>query len=242
MSKKLNIPYHVAIIMDGNGRWATKRGFRRIIGHYMGAKRIIDIIKSIDQLNIKYITLYVFSDENWNRPISEVNKIMELINYFIIKYTKVIIEKKINIKIIGSLNKIPSPLRISLLSLIKQTEKFNNFNLILAISYSGKKDIIQATKRIVLNIMQNKIKLNEITEELINKKYISTKNIPDPDLLIRTGGDMRISNFLLWQISYTELYFTKTEWPDFSTMELIKALNDFKLRSRKYGILPIENE
>lgn len=233
--KKFNIPDHIAIIMDGNGRWATRRGFKRIIGHYMGAKRIIDIIKNIDQLNIKYITLYVFSEENWNRPLSEINKIMNLINYFISKYTEIIIKKKINIKIIGFIDKLPIILQQSLLNLVKKTEKFNNFNIILAISYSGRKDIIQAIKKITYDIINKKIKLDEITEKLISEEYILTKKVPDPDLLIRTGGDKRISNFLLWQLSYAELYFTELEWPDFSKKELIKAINDFTLRSRRYG-------
>jgi len=242
MLKKLNIPYHIAIIMDGNGRWATKRGFKRIIGHYMGAQRIIDIIKCIDQLNIKYMTLYIFSQENWSRPKTEVNKIMKIINFFIIKYTKIIIEKKIKITIIGSLNKIPKNLETSLLLLVEKTKKFKKINLILAISYSGREDILQATKKIALDIMQKKIKLSEITEKLINKKYILTKNIPDPDLLIRTGGEQRISNFLLWQLSYTEFYFTTLDWPDFSRLELKKAIINFKMRSRRYGNLPTKFE
>jgi len=237
-----NTPSHIAIIMDGNGRWARRRGFKRIIGHYMGAKRVIEIIKNIDQLNIKYITLYVFSQENWNRPLSEISKLMNLINYFIIRYTKIIIEKKINIKIIGSLDKIPLILRESILNIVNKTKNFKDFNIILAISYSGKEDIIQAMKQIAYNIIEKKIKINEITEKLINEEYILTKNIPDPDLLIRTGGDTRISNFLLWQLSYTELYFTKIQWPDFTKIELKKAIDDYNLRVRRYGSISIEDE
>lgn len=223
-------PKHIAIIMDGNGRWAKLKGLSRIEGHKEGIKRVREIIKASVELDIKALTLYVFSMENWVRPYHEVSALMKLLQNYLLREMQNLSNDNVRFRAIGEITRFSS----SIQNLVRKFEDItkNNTGLMLtcALSYSGRYEIINAVRKIVMN----GIDADSITEETINK-YLYTTDIPDPDLIIRTSGEMRLSNFLLWQSAYTELYFTNTYWPDFGREELINAIKEFQKRERRFG-------
>ncbi|MAM04738.1 MAG: isoprenyl transferase [Flavobacteriales bacterium] len=227
---KNNIPNHIAIIMDGNGRWAKKKGKLRAFGHKNGVGAVRETVESCAELGVKHLTLYAFSTENWNRPTSEVNALMSLLISAIVKETKTLMKNDIQLNAIGNLNDLPESAFKKLKTVINKTKNNSRMNLILALSYSGRWEIINAIKK----IMKDSINYKKINDEIF-KQYLTTKLVPEPELLIRTGGEKRISNFLLWQIAYTELYFTETLWPDFKKIDLEKAIMNYQSRERRFG-------
>ena len=231
---KENIPKHVAIIMDGNGRWAKQKGKLRIYGHKNGVKAVQATIEGAARVGIKYITLYAFSKENWNRPKFEVNALMELLVDTIQKEINTLNKNKIRLEAIGDLNTLPRKAKDKLNKAIEETAKNDHMTLILALSYSSKWEIINAVKEISNKVKSENISIDEINESLIDN-CLSTKGIPNPELMIRTSGEHRISNFLLWQLAYAELYFTSKLWPDFREEDLFEALLSFQKRERRFG-------
>jgi undecaprenyl diphosphate synthase len=221
-------PSHIAIIMDGNGRWGLKKYNDRNKGHYYGLQNINNIIKNCIKLNIKYLTLYTFSTENWNRPKKEIDYLFYLFKYFYKKNFNNLNKNNIRIKFIGNLKNIPKELKNIIKNIQEKTKKNNEITVIFAFNYGAKSELINAFK----NILKSKKK--EINEELVSNN-LYTKNIPDPDILIRTGGEKRLSNFLLWQISYAELFFIDKYWPDFTFLDLKKIVNTFNVIKRKFG-------
>ena len=227
---KKNLPKHIAITMDGNGRWAKAKGKNRIFGHKNGVTAVRETVESAVENNIEFLTLYAFSTENWLRPKLEVNSLMNLLVSSIINETKTLMDNDIKLMAIGDINKIPKTAKNKLDSIIEKTKKNSKMSLILAISYSGRWEILNAVKKII----KNNINVNEINEHLF-KQYLDTKNVPDPELVIRTSGEHRISNFLLWQIAYSELYFTNIMWPDFRKKDFINAIIEYQKRDRRFG-------
>ena len=224
------LPNHIAIIMDGNGRWGLKKYNDRNKGHYYGLKNINNVIKNCIKLKIRYLTLYTFSTENWNRPKKEINYLFFLFKYFYKKNFNKINKNNIRIKFIGDLKNIPKDLKLIIKKIENKTKKNNSITVVFAFNYGGKSELVHAFKNIF------KGKKNKISEELIaNNLY--TKNLPDPDILIRTGGERRLSNFLLWQLSYAELFFIDKKWPDFSFLDLKKIVNAFIGIKRRFGKL-----
>jgi undecaprenyl diphosphate synthase len=222
------LPSHIAIIMDGNGRWGLKKYKDRNKGHYYGLLNINKVIENCIKLKIKYLTLYTFSTENWNRPKKEINYLFYLFKFFYKKNLNKIIKNNIRIKFIGDLKNIPQYLKIIIKKIQKKTKNNNAITAVFAFNYGAKSELINAFK----NIVKNKKKV--ISEELISNN-LYTKDIPDPDILIRTGGNKRLSNFLLWQLSYAELFFIDKNWPDFSLLDLKKIINTFSGIKRKFG-------
>ena len=231
---KSRIPKHVAVIMDGNGRWAKQKGKSRIFGHKNGVKAVRDTIEVAAELGVEYITLYAFSTENWNRPKDEVSGLMELLIFTINKEIKTLMENDIALQAIGDLHSLPKRCYNELMRAIEKTSKNKRMTLVLALSYSSKWEIVNAIKSLAGEVEKKKIKPDDIDEELL-EKYLCTHSIPDPELLIRTSGEHRISNFLLWQIAYSELYFTEKLWPDFRREDFINAIADFQKRERRFG-------
>ncbi len=227
---KNNLPTHIAITMDGNGRWAKEKGKIRVFGHKNGVEAVRDTVKSAAKIGIKFLTLYAFSTENWKRPKSEITSLMSLLVSAINKETKTLIENNISLNTIGDTESLPDKAKKELKKAIDLTKGNNRMKLILALSYSGRWDIINATKKIIFD----KVSAEELNEDKF-QQYLETKNVPDPELLIRTSGEYRISNFLLWQIAYSELYFTKTFWPDFRGSDLEDAIIDYQKRDRRFG-------
>ena len=225
-----NIPSHVAIIMDGNGRWAKQRGLSRIKGHKAGAKAIENALDSALHLGVKVITVYAFSTENWVRPEYEVSVLMTLLFQFLKLQKKKLLDKDIKLSIIGDRSKLPLIVNREIDNVLEETK--NNKSLIfnIALNYGGRAEIINAVK----GIIEKRLKKEDINEEAFSK-FLYTKDLPDPDLLIRTSGEIRVSNFLLWQIAYAELYFTDVLWPDFDTIEMLKAIIDYQKRERRFG-------
>ena len=231
LPKKL--PLHVAIIMDGNGRWAQKRGLNRFEGHFKGAETVREIVRTTREYNIPWLTLYSFSEENWKRSQEEIDTLMDLLVQYLEKEQSEMQQNGIRLKAIGRIWKLPEKAREMLLDTIEKTSSNKEMTLVLALSYGGRQEITDGLKEILKKIQKNELLIEDITEELVAKNlYLE---MPDPDLLIRTGGEKRISNFLLWQMAYTELYFTDTLWPDFSKEEYIQALQDFSRRRRRFG-------
>jgi len=233
MSKKIdptNLPKHIAITMDGNGRWAKSKGRLRAFGHKNGIKAVRDTVEGAAEIGIKFLTLYAFSTENWSRPKSEVNALMTLLISAIKKETQTLMKNNIKLGVIGQTNNLPEKARQELFEAIKNTKKNTRMTLILALSYSGRWDIINATR----NLIYNGIDAEDIDEKIF-QQYLATKSVPDPELLIRTSGEYRISNFLLWQTAYSELYFTETLWPDFRKSNLKEAIIDYQNRERRFG-------
>ena len=223
-------PSHIAIIMDGNGRWGLKKYNDRNKGHYYGLLNINKVIEHCIKIKIKYLTLYTFSTENWNRPKKEIDYLFFLFKYFYKKNFNKLNKNNIKIKFIGDLKNIPKDLKIIIKKIEDKTKNNDAITVIFAFNYGAKSELVNAFK----NIIKNKTKVNEINEELINN-YLYTNNIPDPDILIRTGGEKRLSNFLLWQLSYAELFFINKNWPDFNIFDLKKVINTFKVTKRKFG-------
>jgi len=229
-----NLPKHIAIIMDGNGRWAAERGFDRIIGHQHGVTSVREITEAAAEVGIEYLTLYTFSTENWGRPQPEVEALMELLIDTIEKETPTLHKNNVRLMAIGDLDRLPGNAKEKLLRCIEHTSKNTGLALVLALSYSSRWEITNAMKIIAKEIQTGKITADDINDELISK-HLTTKNIPDPDLLIRTSGEERISNFLLWQIAYSELYFTEEHWPAFRKESFYEAIVDFQQRERRFG-------
>ena len=223
-------PSHIAIIMDGNGRWGLKKYKDRNKGHYFGLQNINKIIKDCIKINIKYLTLYTFSTENWNRPKKEIDYLFFLFKYFYKKNFNKLNKNNIKIKFIGNLKNIPKDLKVIIKKIQDKTKNNSAITVIFAFNYGAKSELVNAIK----NIIKNKNKVNKINEDLINNN-LYTKNIPDPDILIRTGGEKRLSNFLLWQLSYAELFFINKNWPDFNFLDLKQIINTFRVTKRKFG-------
>lgn len=232
---KQNIPCHVAIIMDGNGRWAKSLGMSRSFGHKNGVNSVREVTEASAELGIKYLTLYAFSTENWNRPKFEINTLMSLLVSSINKEIKALIKNNIRLLTIGNTESLPSKVQKELLKAINITSKNTGLTLVLALSYSSRWEIINAINKLNNDIKNEIIKNEPITEEIFSK-YLTTNDIPDPDLLIRTSGEFRISNFLLWQIAYSELYFTKKLWPDFNKNDFYEAIFALQNRERRFGL------
>jgi len=225
-----NLPKHIAITMDGNGRWAKQQGKLRVFGHKNGVKAVRETVEAAAEIGIEYLTLYAFSTENWNRPEGEVNALMTLLVSAINKETQTLMENNIKLSTIGDTESLPTKAKKELLQAIDKTKNNSRMTLILALSYSSRWEITNAIK----NIISDNVNASEITEDLF-QQYLTTKSVPDPELLIRTSGEHRISNFLLWQVAYSELYFTDTLWPDFRKEDLEKAILNYQSRERRFG-------
>lgn len=229
---KNRIPTHVAIIMDGNGRWAKQRGQIRSFGHQAGAQTVHTIASSAARIGVKYLTLYTFSTENWNRPVDEIKALMALLMDSLEEET--FMKNNISFRVIGDMGKLPIEVQERLRQTIEHTRKNTGMCMVLAISYSSKWELTESVKDIAKAVKEEKLNISDITEETI-ASYLHTNFMPDPDLLIRTGGELRLSNYLLWQCAYTELYFCDTYWPDFDEEEFCKAIYDYQQRERRYG-------
>jgi len=234
ISKGYSLPEHIALIMDGNGRWAKKRRLPRVAGHREGIKSVRAIVETAGELGIKAITLYTFSTENWKRPASEVSALMKLLVSTLKKELKDLQKKNVKLNAIGNLNDLPKKVKEELLDGIEKTASNTGLIVNLALSYSSRIEIIDAVKNIALKVENKELSINDISESTISS-HLYTSTLPDPDLLIRTSGEMRISNFLLWQLAYTEIYITNTFWPDFRKEEFYKAVLDYFKRERRFG-------
>jgi len=231
---KENLPAHVAIIMDGNGRWAKQRGLERVFGHQQGVSSLRQIVEAASDLGIAYLTLYAFSTENWGRPDDEVAALMGLMVQSLNNETETLLKNKIRLKVIGDINRLDNDLRTKLNETIRLTSVGEGLCLVIALSYSSRWEISEASRKIAIETLEGKISPDSIDEELFGK-YLTTAGIPDPELMIRTSGESRISNFLLWQLAYCELYFTDKLWPDFSKEDFYYAIIDFQKRERRFG-------
>lgn len=229
-----NLPRHIAVIMDGNGRWAKKKGAMRIFGHKNAVQAVKDVTEGCGELGIKYLTLYAFSTENWNRPKAEIDGLMELLVSTLKAEIKTLMENQVKLITIGETSNLPVDCQKNLEWAINQTKGNSGLTLILALSYSGRWEITKAAKALATEVEQGKIKASEINEHLL-ENYLQTSGIPDPELLIRTSGELRVSNFLLWQIAYSELYITPTLWPDFRKDHLYEAIWSYQQRERRFG-------
>jgi undecaprenyl diphosphate synthase len=228
------LPSHVAIIMDGNGRWARQRGLDRIFGHQQGVSAVREVIETAAELGIKYLTLYAFSTENWGRPDEEVSALMGIMIQSLNNETNTLIKNNIMLKAIGDVERLAEDVRKRLFDTIHLTSSGTGLKLIVALSYSSRWEITEAARRMSIDISNGKLKPSLIKEEDF-EKYLTTYGIPDPELMIRTSGELRISNFLLWQLAYTELYFTDKLWPDFGKEDFYNAIIDFQKRERRFG-------
>jgi len=231
---KDRIPRHIAVIMDGNGRWAQNKGAMRVFGHKNALTAVRDTIEGAASLGVEYITMYAFSTENWARPQDEISALMEILVNSIASEAPTMMKNNIQLSAIGDISSLPKKCQKNLRAVMKQTSVNDGLTVILALSYSGRWEIEQAVKDIVKKVLNNELTEGEITQELISD-HLTTKNIPDPELLIRTSGELRISNFLVWQMAYTELYFTDVLWPDFRKEHLFEAVLDFQKRERRFG-------
>ncbi|HLW15242.1 MAG TPA: isoprenyl transferase [Flavobacteriaceae bacterium] len=231
---KTKLPNHLAIIMDGNGRWAKKRGFLRAIGHENGTKSVREVVECSAELGISNLTLYAFSTENWSRPKLEVDTLMKLLVNSLKKEVKTLQENDISLRAIGNIEQLPNSVYKNLLSVIEQTKNNQRMTLTLALNYGSREEFINCVKEISVKVKNNLISPDDIDDDIINK-HLYTKNLPDVDLLIRTSGELRISNFLLWQIAYSELYFTDVLWPDFTKNHLYEAILNYQNRERRFG-------
>lgn len=228
------LPQHIAIVMDGNGRWAKKQGKLRTFGHENGVRSVRETTEACAELGISYLTLYAFSTENWSRPKFEVTALMKLLVKTIHSETKTLNKNNIRLQAIGNLDSLPKDTQKELLQAIESTKNNTRMTLVLALSYSSKWEIIKAAKALALSVKNSELTIDQITEELF-ESHLCTAGMPDPELMIRTSGEHRISNFLLWQLSYAEFYFTETLWPDFNRAELYEAIIDYQNRERRFG-------
>ncbi len=237
LKEKINLstlPEHIAIIMDGNGRWAKQQGEERVFGHENGVKSVRDAVEAAAEIGVKYLTLYAFSTENWNRPKAEVIALMQLLVHTINAETATLNKNNIRLQAIGDLKSLPDDCYNELQEAIANTKSNSRMTLVLALSYSSRWEIINAVKEIAKKIETKTLSTSDITEDTI-KHHLCTRNIPDPELMIRTSGEHRISNFLLWQLAYSELYFTDKLWPDFRKEDLYEAILDYQTRERRFG-------
>jgi undecaprenyl diphosphate synthase len=228
------IPRHIAIIMDGNGRWAKRQGMARMFGHRQGVETVHRITEAAAELGIEYLTLYAFSTENWNRPKEEVDALMVLLVDTIAKETPTLMKNNIRLQTIGDLSRLPQVTYDKFMECIQQTSQNTGLTLIIALSYSARWEILQATQRMAQAVREGTLLPEDINEETFSN-HLATAQVPDPDLLIRTSGELRISNFLLWQLAYSELYFTNCLWPDFTNEEFYQAIVDYQHRERRFG-------
>ncbi|WP_316787240.1 isoprenyl transferase [Pedobacter frigiditerrae] len=228
------LPEHIAIIMDGNGRWAKNQGKFRMFGHESGVLSVKDIVEGCVDIGVKYLTVYAFSTENWNRPIEEVNALMELLISTINEQAETLNKNNVRLNAIGDIKSLPQKCIDDLANVMKVTSKNDRCTLTLALSYSAKWEILEAAKKLAQQVKEENITVDQINEEIFAAQ-LTTKNIPDPELMIRTSGEHRVSNFLLWQMAYTELYFTETLWPDFRREDLFEAIVDYQKRERRFG-------
>jgi len=233
---KEKLPRHIAIIMDGNGRWAKKKNLNRISGHIKGVDAVREIVTACRELGIKVLTLYAFSIENWRRPNDEVAALMGLLREYLFKEREEMVQNNIRLSAIGRIEDLPLEVQNTLRETSKKTEQCDGMILNLALSYGGRSEILHAVQGILSDFQKGKIKPEEVNLQRFSQ-YLWTRGIPDPDLLIRTSGEFRISNFLLWQIAYTELYVTETLWPDFDRKELLKAIAAYQSRERRFGLI-----
>lgn len=230
----MKVPKHIAIIMDGNGRWAKKHGRERLYGHLNGVESVRAVLETAVEIGVKYLTLYTFSTENWNRPKEEVDGLMTLLMQNLVKELPTFNKNNVRLRAIGDRNMLPCEARRLLENCEKETEKHNRTTLVLALSYSSRWEITEMVRKVAEKVANKEMKVEEINEDTICNN-LSTCGIPDPDLLIRTSGEYRLSNYLLWQMAYTEMYFTDTLWPDFRREEFLKAIEDFNKRERRFG-------
>lgn len=234
MLDKANIPQHIAIIMDGNGRWASSRHLPKIMGHRKGAQAIREILSACGELGVGYLTLYAFSTENSKRPKKEVDGLMRLLEEQLTRETANLVKNNVRLNAIGRINSLPQRVQLKLRRAIEATKKDTGVVLTLALAYGGRSEIVDAVKNIIDDAAANKIAKDDVIEDTFSR-YLYTADMPDPDLLIRTSSEMRVSNFLLWQISYTELYIARKLWPDFKKADLEKAIEEYQKRQRRYG-------
>jgi undecaprenyl diphosphate synthase len=239
MSLKQNIdleriPQHIAIIMDGNGRWAQEQGQDRLFGHFRGVESVRDIVEGCAELGVEYLTLYAFSTENWDRPLHEVTGLMELLVETLRKEVPILNKNNIKMHAIGALSMLPPNARQALTEALDMTSGNTGLNLVIALSYSSRWELVNTVKLIAKDVKENTLDLDDITQDTL-QQYLTTSAFPDPELMIRTSGEYRISNFLLYQLAYAELYFTETRWPDFRKENLYEAILDFQGRERRFG-------
>ena len=235
----MNIPNHVAIILDGNGRWAKAKGMPRNYGHIQGAKTVEEICEVAYKMGIQYLTVYAFSTENWNRPKDEVDALMKLLRNYMKNCLKTAEKNNMCVRIIGEKSRLDDDIRERIEELEEATKNNTGLHFTIAINYGGRDELVRAAKKVAEKVAVGELKAEEITEDVINQ-HLDTAGLPDPDLLIRTCNEQRISNFLLWQLAYTEFYFTPVPWPDFSKEELEKAVEAYNHRDRRYGLLKEE--
>jgi undecaprenyl diphosphate synthase len=228
------VPGHVAIIMDGNGRWATQRGFPRIAGHREGVKSARAIVRAGDRLGLRYLTLYAFSTENWSRPEDEVTMLMRLLEESIYRELPELMERNVRLRVIGRATGVPTPVRRGLDHVVRETRGNTGMTVLMAFNYGGRDELLDAFRALASRVQAGELKPEDISEAHISRA-LYTDGVPDPDLLIRTSGEMRVSNFLLWQIAYTELFVTPTLWPDFGPIDLYRAIASFQGRTRRFG-------
>lgn len=236
----MEIPQHVAIILDGNGRWAKSKGMPRNYGHTMGAKNVETVCKAAHDMGIKYVTMYAFSTENWNRPDSEVSALMKLLESYLKNCIKTADKNNMRVRVIGDTSRLTEKFRKQIAELEEASQKNDGLNLQIAINYGSRDEMLRAMKKMAEDVKEGKIAVSDITEPLF-ADYLDTAGIPDPDLLIRTSGEQRLSNYLLWQLAYSEFYFTEVPWPDFGKNELEKAVEAYNKRDRRFGGLKEES-
>lgn len=230
----MNVPNHIAIILDGNGRWAKSKGMPRNYGHTVGAKNVEVICEEAYNLGVKYLTLYAFSTENWNRSQNEVDALMKLLKNYLKTCLKRANSNNMRVRVLGDISRLEEDFQKKIIELEEATKNNTGLNLQIALNYGSRDEILRAFKKMLTDYENKKLSMTDITEETFSE-YLDTKGIPDPDLLIRTSGEQRLSNYLLWQLAYSEFYFTPVPWPDFSKEELIKAIEVYESRDRRYG-------
>lgn len=234
--KNGKVPQHVAIILDGNGRWAKRRGMSRNYGHVQGAKNVEVICRAAYDMGIKYLTVYAFSTENWKRPQDEVDALMKLLNQYMKNCQKTAKKNNMKVRVIGDKSGLSEPIQRDIAALEEATKEYDGLNFTIALNYGGRDELTRTVKKIAVAVKNGEIDPGDITEELISK-YLDTAGLPDPDLMIRTSYELRISNYLLWQLAYAEFYFTEVPWPDFDEKELQKAVEAYQQRDRRFGMV-----
>ena len=230
----MSVPQHIAIIMDGNGRWAKRKGLPRNAGHTAGAKNVENICLAAKKLGVKYLTLYAFSTENWSRPDSEVKALMKLLSGYLDKCVQTAHENKMHIRVIGDISRLEPKFQQQIIEAERVSSVYEDLNLTIAINYGSRDEMLRAMRNVCTDVKTGTLQLEELTEAVFDS-YLDTKELPDPDLLIRTSGEQRLSNYLLWQLAHSEFYFTNVPWPEFDEQELKKAIDAYENRDRRYG-------
>nr|WP_317379623.1 isoprenyl transferase [uncultured Faecalimonas sp.] len=230
----MNVPQHIAIILDGNGRWAKKKGMPRNYGHAQGSKNVERICEEAYKMGVKYLTVYAFSTENWNRPKGEVDALMKLLRNYMKTCLKTAEKNRMKVRVLGDLSGLDDDIRTRILELEEASKNNDGLNFQIAINYGSRDEIVRAVRSLAQDCRDGKLDVDQISEEIFTS-YLDTRGIPDPDLLIRTSGELRLSNYLLWQLAYTEFYFTDVLWPDFTKEELVKAIEQYNSRDRRFG-------